>query len=228
MSEAAEPQERRRRFPVAPLVAVNFRTFLTLLALLATVSLLGTTLAILNATTVNPGGTFTAGALILSNQVSNRNPCLSTAAIVSCDALFNQELNPGTTYSAVVTIKNEGTVPAEVLQLWSAGPCSSSAANPAFSGSANLCAATWITIHDDAHDVCYFPVRGPGACHLGTGGTIVDLANRNGPDNPLNLAVAQLAIGIPYTFAIELDPTVGNGYQGRKATFSLTWKVSQG
>ena len=228
MSDATATQERRRRFPAAPLVAVNFRTFLTLLALLATVSLLGTTLATLHATTVNPGRTFTAGALILSNQVSNHKPCLSTAAIVSCDALFNQELTPGTTYKAVVTIKNEGTVPAEVLQLWSTGPCANNAANPTFSGSANLCAATWISIHDDAHDVCYFPLRGPGACHLGTAGTIVDLANRNGPDNPLNLAVDQLAIGIAYTFSIELDPAVGNEYQGRKANFSITWKVSQG
>jgi hypothetical protein len=228
VSAATETQERRRRFPAAPLVAVNFRTFLTLLALLATVSLLGTTLATLNATTVNPGGTFTAGALILSNQVSNRHPCLSNAAIVSCDALFNQELTPGTTYTTVVTIKNEGTVPAEVLQLWSAGPCSSSAANPNFSGGANLCAATWISVHDDAHDVCYFPVRGPGACHLGGGGTIVDLANRNGPNNPFNLAIDHLATGIPYTFAIELDPAVGNDYQGRRANFSITWKVSQG
>ena len=49
-----------------------------------------------------------------------------------------------------------------------------------------------------------------------------------GPSTPINLAVDQLASGIPYTFAIELDPSVGNEYQGRKADFSLTWKVSQG
>jgi hypothetical protein len=228
MSESAETQERRRRFPAAPIVAVNLRTFFTLLALLATVSLLGTTLATLNATTVNPGGTFTAGALILSNSVSNRNPCLSTAALVSCDALFNQELTPGTTYQTVVTIRNEGQVPAEVLQVWANGPCSSSASNPSFSGTGNLCSATWISIHDDAHNVCYFPVRADGACQLGVGGTIVDLANRNGPSNPIGLAIDQLAAGIPYTFAIELDPTVGNEFQGRKADFDITWKVSQG
>jgi hypothetical protein len=228
MSDAAATQERRRRLPAAPLAMVSARTFFTLLALLATVSLLATTLATLNATTINPGGTFSAGALILSNQVSNRNPCLSTAALVSCDALFNQELVPGTTYQAVVTIKNQGAVPAEILQVWSNGPCTGSAANPTFSGTANLCAATWITIHDDAHDFCYFPVRAAGGCHLGTGGTIVDLADRAGPGNPINLAVDQLAAGIPYTFAIELDPTVGNEFQGRKADFSITWKVSQG
>jgi hypothetical protein len=227
MSEAAGTQERRRRFPAAPFVMVNLRTFFTLLALLATVSLLGTTLATLNATTVNPGGTFTAGALILSNQVSGRHPCLSSAAIVSCDALFNQQLTPGKTYTAVVTIRNEGKVPAEVLQVWAAGPCVTGPSNPTFSGTANLCAATWITIHDDAHDLCYFPVRAAGACHLGSGGTIVDLAKRNGPDNPIGLAVDQLAIGIPYTFAIELDPAAGNDYQGRKATFDITWRVSQ-
>ncbi len=228
MSDAAGTRERRRRFPAAPLVAVNFRTFVTLLALLATVSLLGTTLATLNATTVNPGGTFTAGALILSNQVSNRNPCLSTAAIVSCDQLFKQELTPGTTYQSVVTIKNQGTVSAETLQLWATGPCTTGAANPSFSGTANLCSATWISIHDDAHDVCYFPLRAAGPCHLGIGGTIVDLANLNGPNNPINLAIDQLAAGISYTFAIELDPSVGNEFQGRKADFSVTWKVSQG
>jgi hypothetical protein len=228
VSDAAGTQERRRRLPAAPFAMVSARTFFTLLALLATVSLLGTTLATLNATTVNPGGTFTAGALILSNQVSNRNPCLSNAALVSCDSLFNQVLVPGTTYTAVVTIRNQGTVPAELLHLWSNGPCSSSAANPSFSGTANLCSATWISIHDDAHDFCYFPVRAAGACHLGSGGTIIDLANRAGADNPINLAVDQLASGIPYTFAIELDPSVGNEFQGRKANFSVTWKVSQG
>ena len=228
MSEAAPTEERRRHGPIAPLTAINLRTFLTLLALLATVSLLGTTLATLNATTVNPGGTFTAGALILSNQVSNRNPCLSSAALVSCDALFNQVLVPGTTYASVVTIRNEGTVPAEILQLWLDGPCSSSASNTGFSGTANLCSATWITLHDDAHDVCYFPVQASGACHLGTTGAISDLAKRNGPGNPINLAVDHLATGIPYTFAIELDPAVGNEFQGRKANFSVTWKVSQG
>jgi len=229
MSDAAGAQDRRRRrFPAAPFVMVSLRTFLTLLALLATVSLLGTTLATLNATTINPGGTFTAGALILSNQVSSRHPCLSAAAIVSCDALFNQQLTPGKTYTAVVTIRNEGKVPAEVLQVWASGPCSNAASNPTFSGAADLCAATWISIHDDAHDVCYFPVRAAGACPLSSGGTIVDLANRNGAANPIGLAVDQLASGIPYTFAIELDPSAGNDYQGRKATFGITWKVSEG
>jgi hypothetical protein len=114
-----------------------------------------------------------------------------------------------------------------VLQLWANGPCPSSASNSSFSGTANLCAATWITIHDDAHDFCYFPARAAGACKLGGGGTIVDLAKRNGPDNPINLAVDLLATGIPYSFAIELDPAVGNEYQGRKANFTITWKVSQ-
>ena len=117
---------------------------------------------------------------------------------MSCDALFNQELIPGTTYRAVVTIRNEGQVPAELLQLWAIGPCTSGASNSSFSGTANLCSATWITIHDDAHDFCYFPVRAAGACQLGVGGTIVDLANRNGPNNPINLAVDQLASGIPH------------------------------
>ncbi|MDQ6918012.1 MAG: hypothetical protein M3Z98_01510 [Candidatus Dormibacteraeota bacterium] len=228
MSDAAGTQERRRRFPAAPLVAVNFRTFVTLLALLATVSLLGTTLATLNATTVNPGATFTAGALILSNQVNNRHPCLSSAAVVSCDGLFKQELTPGTTYQAVVTIRNQGTVPAETLQLWANGPCTSGTANPTFSGTGDLCSATWISIHDDAHDFCYFPVRAAGSCPLGIGGTIVDLAKQDGPNNPISLAVDQLAAGIPYTFAIELDPSVGNEFQGRKADFSITWKVAQG
>ena len=228
MSETAATEDRRRRLPAAPVVAINARTFFTLLTLLATVSLLGTTLAQLSATTVNPGGTFTAGALILSNQVNNRTPCLSTGPTVACDALFSQALTPGKTLATVVTIKNEGTVPAELLTVWSTGACATGAANPSFSGTGDLCEATWLTIHDDAHDMCYYPSSYAGPCLAGPSGTIADFAKRNGPDNPINLSIDKLATGIPYSFVIELDPSVGNQYQGRSANFTITWKVSQG
>src|SRR5260221_12829021 len=100
-----------RRRALARFDGVLLRMILTLMILLASVSLLTGTAASLNATTVNPGSSFATGTLVLSNQVENRNPCLSTGATVACDALFPGLHAPGVTATARVTIRNAGTVP---------------------------------------------------------------------------------------------------------------------
>jgi len=208
-----------RRRALARFDGVLLRMILTLMILLASVSLLTGTAASLNATTVNPGSSFATGTLILSNQVENRNPCLSTGATVACDALFPGLHAPGVTATARVTIKNVGTVPVASLGIWSSGCRTGSAAS--------LCPSTWLTVHDDAHDRCYFPVQAAGACATAVHGSYADFVSRYSAASPINLSTDQLGAGIVYTLTATIDPEAGNDLQGRVADLTIFWGIVQ-
>jgi hypothetical protein len=208
----------RRRSP-ARFDGVLLRMILTLMILIASVSLLSGTAASLNATTVNPGSSFATGTLILSNQVENRNPCLSTGATVACDALFPGLQAPGVTATARVTIKNAGTVPVASLGVWSTG-CHAG-------GGASLCTSTWLTLHDDAHDRCYFPIEAAGTCAIAVHASFADFVSRYGATSPINLATDQLGAGIAYTLTATIDPAAGNDLQGKVADLTVFWGIVQ-
>ena len=201
---------------------VLLRMILTLMILIASVSLLTGTAASLNATTINPGTSFATGKLVLSNQVENRSPCLSAGAVVACDALFPGPHAPGVTATARVTIKNVGTVPVATLNLWSSGCRSSGAA-----GAADLCPSTWLTIHDDDRNVCYFPVEATGACGTAVHGSYADFVSRYKEASPIVLSTDHLGAGIAYTLTATIDPTAGNEIQGRVADLTIFWGVVQ-
>jgi hypothetical protein len=207
-----------RNFSLPRFDGVLLRMILTLMILIASVSLLTGTAASLNATTVNPGSSFATGKLILSNQVENRNPCLSEGATVACDALFPGLHAPGVTATARVTIKNVGTVPVANLGLWSTG-CNS--------GASGLCASTWLTVHDDAHDRCYYPVQAAGACGIAIHGTYSDFVARYSETSPIDLSIDQLGAGIVYSLTATIDPAAGNDLQGKVADLTIYWRVVQ-
>jgi len=198
---------------------VLMRMILPLMILIASVSLLTGTAASLNATTVNPGSSFATGKLILSNQVANRNPCLSEGDTVACDALFPGLHAPGVTATARVTIKNVGTVPVATLDLWSTG-CQSG-------GGSGLCASTWLTVHDDDHDRCYYPVEAAGACGSDVHGTYADFVARYSDSSPIALSIDHLGAGIVYSLTATIDPAAGNALQGKVADLTVYWRVVQ-
>jgi hypothetical protein len=208
-----------RRRALARFDGVLLRMILTLMILLASVSLLSGTAASLNATTVNPGSSFATGTLILSNQVENRNPCLSTGATIACDALFPGLHAPGVTATARVTVKNVGTVPVASLGIWSSGCRTGSGGS--------LCPSTWLTVHDDAHDRCYFPVQAAGPCGNAVHATYADFVARYTANNPINLSTDQLGAGIVYTLTATIDPAAGNDLQGRVADLTIFWGIVQ-
>jgi hypothetical protein len=216
-----------RGFPFLPaLDGAWLRLLLTLMVLIASASLLTGTAATLNSTTENPGSGFAAGKLILSNQVRDRNPCLSEGLRVSCEALFPGVQTPGKLATARVTITNLGTLPVATLSLWSSA-CTDSNAPSGSHGRGGLCANTWITIHDDDHDLCYFPVKAPGACSAATRASFSDLVAQHGQSNPLSLSTDHLGGGNAYTITATIDPSLGNDYQGRVANLDLIWEIVQ-
>ncbi len=84
-----------------------------------------------------------------------------------------------------------------------------------------------MTIHDDSHDLCYFPDARAGPCALRAAGTMAAFASRYVPGKPLALSPDGLGSGITYTFQVELDQAAGNEYQGRLATLDFTWEIAQ-
>jgi hypothetical protein len=84
-----------------------------------------------------------------------------------------------------------------------------------------------MSIHDDSHDLCYFPDARPGPCTLRAGGTMGSFAQRYSPGRPLALSPNGLGAGITYTFQVALDQAAGNEYQGRLATLDFTWEIAQ-
>lgn len=206
-----------------PTSGVTARLGLTLLTLVAAVALIGGTAATISAWTVNPGATFSATGPELSAQVGGGVPCVASGNAVSCGDLFGHRVVSGESQSIVVTIRNTGNVPVNTLQMWSSG-CRQGARSLPFSGTSDLCGATWLTIHDDLHNVCYFPTAAAGACQFQARATLADFALRHGPGSPIDLSSEGLASGTPFSFAIQLDPAAGNDYQGRWAELSITWQ----
>ena len=215
-----------RGLPFLPILdGVWLRLILTAMVLVASASLLTGTAATLNSTTVNPGSTFEAGDLILSDQDRLPQPCLSHGPAVTCESLFPGVIVPGVVDSTTVTLTNLGTLPVGKLLLWSGG-CADSTAGPN-AGSGSLCAHTWLTVHDNNHDFCYFPVQAAGPCPAGVHKTYADFAAAVTESAPLSLSADHLGGGNGYTLTAEIDPAMANDVQNLKAELNFTWEITQ-
>jgi hypothetical protein len=216
-----------RGFRALPFLdGVWLRLFLALMVLIASVSLLTGTAATLNSTSVNPGSSFEAGDLILSNRDRQPEPCLSHGPEISCEAFFPGLTEPGVLDKTTVVLTNLGTLPVGKLLLWSSA-CADSATG-AGHGTGSLCQHTWLYIHDDDHDRCEFPVEAPGACPLDVHRTYADFAAAHPQTSPISLSPDHLGGGDNYTVEAEIDPVVGNDFQNLKAELTFTWEIIQG
>jgi hypothetical protein len=203
------------------------RLLLTILILVASIMLVSGTIATSTTSSVNPGGTFTAGALILSNSVEGRAPCLSSDSTVSCDNLFPGVHQPGRTVSTRVTIKNDGTIAPDTFTLYSSF-CQVSDAPSPYHGAGDLCQVTTLTIHDDVHNFCYYPSNSAGPCAASASGTFADFVRSHPAGSPLKLATDHLGSGETFTITADILPAGGNEYQGRTANIDFTWHITQG
>jgi hypothetical protein len=215
-----------RGFPRLILDGVWLRLVLTAMVLVASASLLTGTAASLNSTTVNPGTSFEAGDLILSNHAHQSTPCLSRGTTVTCDALFPAVVTPGVPVSTTVTLTNLGTLPVGQLVVWSTA-CTESTGGGAKHGSGALCSHTWLTIHDDGHDFCFFPSNAAGACPADAHQSYSDFAAKYSQPTPLTLNPDHLGGGNDYTLTATLDPALGNDFQDLRANLAFSWEIVQ-
>jgi hypothetical protein len=221
MSDVIPP--RRRRF--APLVIVSGVAATLLLAFATTGALSGFTASINNSVNTTASGT------LLMTETQGATTCLSTSgATISTNAGTCATINkfggsttmvPGVPVTASVTIKNNGTVPANTFTLTPGGCATTAVGSPsAGTDTAGFCGKIDVTIADTTSTTCVYPVAA-AACGAPTSSATLSTLGTTA----LTLATP-LAAGATrsYTFTLVLDNTnATNADQGLQAAETLLW-----
>jgi TRAP-type uncharacterized transport system substrate-binding protein len=210
----------------------------------------GGTYATFNAQTANPGNVWANGTLVLSNKVGTGTTCLSTAAATStdtnvnnsCDALFSGTSlrKPNDSATANVAVKNEGSLNASALKLYSSACTAGDTASETYKGTADPCDKVQLYVQrwtDAARTVPAACVYGstqtltPNTCDFAATGaeakTLGAFATANGSTAPLNLGALNTGTTGYYTIGVKLPQSTSNAYQGRRASVDFTWTLEQ-
>lgn len=168
----------------------------------------------------NSTNTAASGVLFMREQNSGATvTCLSTdGGTISTNASTCSTINkfggsttmvPGSTISTLVNITNMGTVSASTFTLTPGATCTQSNNGTPNGSAIDLCSKMNVVITS-------------GATNIFTG-TLATLANHAA--FTLGTPVAAGAV-VPFTFAVTLDSTAGNTYQGLAAAMPLTWSFT--
>ena len=237
--------------PVAPAPArpramrSTFNKLMVSVMVMASVGTLASgTLASFNATTTNAGNTFQTGTLALSDNVAAQT-CLSYGALDAQNQFSNNNSNgacnavafaaaakPGdAAATANFTLKNVGSVAGATMKIAGSG-CATTNNAESFHGAGDLCGQLAVAVQEmtDAtfatNKQCLYPNTNIGAC--GATGTI----NAFQTASPVSSATGLSKSGAAgdtrwFQVQIQLPAASGNQFQGRVATFTITWELDQ-
>lgn len=203
---------KRIRFAPVALLAGIFA------AVLLSLSLTGT-LSGFAASITNSSNTAASGTLIMQEQNAGATvTCLSTdGGSVSTNAATCSTINkfggsstmtPGNTVNTAISIKNTGTANAATFTLTPGATCTQSA-NGTINGTAtDLCAKMNLVITSGATTV----FNGTLASFKGAAASAITMP-----------AAPAAGASVPFNFAVTLDPSAGNTYQGLAASVPMTW-----
>jgi hypothetical protein len=221
------------------------KVVLSVLVVAAVIAAVGAgSFATFNAQTKNPGNLFATGSLVLSNTKQSGSACLSTAggttdtnANDNCAQLFDLTLaKPGDSGSANLTIKNDGSIAASALRVFTASCADGDAAGETYHGTGLPCSKVQLYIQQYS-DAAWTT---PSTCLYG-GGTastcdFSDTAKTLGAfQASYNTSLNGLAIGsglaagssVYVEVAVKLPSDADNTFQGRSATADFTWYAEQ-
>ena len=211
---------------------------LSLILLAGAAGLIASSIADFNAQTTN-ASTFSSGTLVLSDAKTSGTTCLSTGGGTTdtntnasgCDDLIAATVQKpgGTASSAVVTLREVGSIATGTFHVFASSACASTNAGAeTYHGTGDLCAAVALTIHDDTNNRCYYPTQAAGACTLTAANTLATFSTAYPNDTtPLVLSTTGLSSGIAFTIQAQLNSTATNTVQGRTASISFGWKIAQ-
>jgi hypothetical protein len=203
------PLKRLRFAPVALLAGI-------FAAVLLSLSLTGT-LSGFAASITNSNNTAASGTLIMQEQNANASvSCLSTdGGSVSTNSATCSTINkfggsttmtPGNTVNTPITIKNTGTAAASTFTLTPGAACTQSANGTSNGTATDLCAKMNLVVTSGSATVF------SGTLASFKGGATISL-----PTAPA------AGTSIPFNFAVTLDSSAGNTYQGLAAAVPMTW-----
>lgn len=203
------------------------------------------TYASFNASTTSPSATFSTGSLVLDRQVTSGTTCISTGtgttggtgtdtnSNTTCTATLNViNVKPGDTVTRTLTITNAGTLPG-TLYLASTSCTSGSNAGYWTAGTGNLCTSgakltiqETTTLDGTATSTCAFPDVAT-TCDIGAAGAIPSALGAAPYDAAPGKDLGSVAAGGARYFRVtmHLPSTLTDQFQGRRATYRLTWTL---
>jgi hypothetical protein len=203
---------KRIRFAPVALLAGIFA------AVLLSLSLTGT-LSGFAASITNSSNTAASGTLIMQEQNAGATvTCLSTdGGSVSTNSATCSTINkfggsttmtPGNTVNTAISIKNTGTANASTFTLNPGATCTQSANGSANGTATDLCAKMNLVVTSGSTTV----FSGTLASFKGAAASAITM-----PQAPAAGA------SVPFNFAVTLDSSAGNTYQGLAASVPMTW-----
>ena len=203
-----------RRFRMAPIALIAGVGAAALLALSLTGTLSGFAASI-----TNSSNTAASGTLVMQEQnAAGSVTCSSTdGGTVSTNAATCSTINkfggsttmtPGNTVTTSIAIKNTGTAAASTFTLTPGTKCTPSANGTTNGSATDICAKMNLKITS-------------GAATIYTG-TLAGFASTTASSLTLPAAPAA-GVSVPFTFAVTLDSSADNTYQGLAASVPMTW-----
>ena len=222
------------------------KKLLVAVMLMATVgTLAGGTLATFNAQTANPSNAFSTGTLVLANTLNSGSVCYSAGASSgtisnnnvngSCDsAAFASTAKPGDSATAKVILQNSGDLAAATLKLYMAA-CTNANNTETWHGTGNPCSSLYLYVEEDdatwtAKSCLYGTASGSSCVFQDPGSSTISNFQTSHSSSASALVIPNgLAAGASRYFKIGLmlPSAADNSYQGRQATFDLTWYLNQ-
>ncbi len=211
---SAHRSRRVRRIRLTPITIAAAVLSAGLLSLSMTGTLSGFTASI-----TNSANTAATGTLIMQEQNSGATvTCTSTdggsvsSNTSSCSTINkfggSTTLVPGQTITTAITIKNIGSAPASTFTLTPGASCTQSNSGSNNGTATDLCAKLAVVI-----------TSGGTTVFSGTAATLAGAAS-----SAFTMPAAPAAgATVPFSFAVTLNSSAGNTYQGLAASVPLTW-----
>lgn len=228
------------------------KTYLKILIAVGVLAVIGGgagTFATFNATTTNAGNTFATGTLVLQNTISATS-CLSTGGgttdtninSVGCAKFFNTTISkPGDIAGANLTLQNQGSIAATILNLTASTCTDSNNLAESFHGTGSVCGALnfyvqeWSNAGFSTPFKCWYGGGTATTCDATFATSPVSLSGFGtgthnisaGPGATAFTALGGAADSRWFTVAVQLPSTAGNNVQGRQAQVDLSWQEIQ-
>ncbi|HEX8228237.1 MAG TPA: TasA family protein, partial [Chloroflexia bacterium] len=217
------------------------KVLLTVMVLGMVSGVLGSgTFATFTAQTTNPNNTFQAGTLVLSNTKTGGTTCFSTGggntdtnSNTNCDQLINATVRkPGDTASQTLTVKNEGSLAASALKLFSTACTNANSSGESYFGTGLACGK--VQLYVQQYSDASFTT--PSAClYGGATGATCDFSEATKTLSAFQTAYGSSGSGLTVgsglaagasvyvKIAVQLPTDANNSFQGRQATMDFNW-----